>query len=519
MELEKKKIRMFYEKEKITDQMTVEEDCIVPDSLPDAGKIIWKKAFIRMEEIQTEEGRVTLGGQMKVQILYLDDTTQHRLHQMEDSIPFQKTQMLGEQATKENTEVTWKLEDITVSIINSRKIGIHGLISFQFLLSEKRDIEVAEQVHGVADISVQRKNMDLLELRHQKKDVFRIKEGLALPSSKPTITQILWDMMQLRGMEIRPADGKMEIKGELFLFLLYEGENAEIQWLESSVPFHGTLEYAQADPDILYRNEVQMENYTITPENDYDGERRQLLIEAALNLNMHLYEEEHADILKDVYSPVRELIPVREEQKCESLLVKNNFRIKTKGRMKLAAGQPGMLQICSSMGEGNIDEIRITEKGMEIEGAVLVGTLYVSSDEKVPYAVLEDAILFQQTVQIPGLNRESRYHIQSHVEQLSVSMLDRETLEATVTVSVDLFVTEVQEDAYITEIEEQEMDLKKLQELPGITGYIVQPEDTLWSIAKRYYTTPEKICELNQIEEKNIKAGTGLVIVKTVLPN
>ena len=148
MELLKKNIRMFAETEKVTDQITVEEDCIVPDSLPDAGKIVWKKAFIRMEDMQADEGRVTLNGQLRVQILYLDDTTEHGLHQIEDIIPFQKTQMLGEQSTKENTQVIWKLEDITVSMINSRKMGIHGLISFQFTVEESRDVQAVVEIHG-----------------------------------------------------------------------------------------------------------------------------------------------------------------------------------------------------------------------------------------------------------------------------------------------------------------------------------------------------------------------------------
>ena len=78
---------------------------------------------------------------------------------------------------------------------------------------------------------------------------------------------------------------------------------------------------------------------------------------------------------------------------------------------------------------------------------------------------------------------------------------------------------ELHREACMTEVEMQEMDLKKLQDLPGIVGYMVQPEDTLWSIAKQYYTTPEKICELNQIEEKDVRPGMGLVIVKTVLSN
>ena len=91
--------------------------------------------------------------------------------------------------------------------------------------------------------------------------------------------------------------------------------------------------------------------------------------------------------------------------------------------------------------------------------------------------------------------------------------------EAVKSQDVDLFVVELHREACMTEVEMQEMDLKKLQDLPGIVGYMVQPEETLWSIAKQYYTTPEKICELNQIEEKDVRPGMGLVIVKTVLSN
>ena len=77
-----------------------------------------------------------------------------------------------------------------------------------------------------------------------------------------------------------------------------------------------------------------------------------------------------------------------------------------------------------------MDDIQVTEKGLVIEGAVLISTLYVSSDDRVPYAVLEDAIPFQQIVEVPGLNENSRYQVQNYVEQLSVNMLDSETLEA-----------------------------------------------------------------------------------------
>lgn len=518
MELLKKNVRMLHETGKITDQVTVEEDCIVPDTLPDAGKIVWKKAWIKMEDIQIEEQRAQLTGQLMVQVLYLDETKERGMHRLETSIPFQETQMLGEGASKEQTQIQRKVEDITVSLINSRKIGIHALLSFELCTEQSREIPVVVELHGVTDVSVRRKKLELLELKHQKKDIFRIKEEISLPSSKPTIREIIWEHMQLRGMEIRPSEGRLEIKGELFVFLLYEAdeEQGTMQWLESAVPFQGNLEDSAIQSDMISSVQVQLGHGSLELMNDYDGEMRQLSVEAALDLDIRLYGEESVDILQDAYAPTRELLPVREDQNYESLIMKKNFRIKAAGKMRLLTSQPRMLQICSNTGEGNLDDVRIKEQELTIEGAVLIHTLYVSSDDKIPYAVLEDAVPFQQKMEIPDLDENCHIRVQLHLEQLSVSMLDSETTEAKATLAVELFAVKEQQESCITEIEMKEIDLKKLQDLPGIIGYVVQPKDSLWSIAKEYYTTPEKICTLNHIEEKDVKPGLGLVIVKTV---
>ncbi len=521
MDLLKKNIRLLMENGSTTDQMTLEEDCIVPDSLPDASKIVWKKAMLHVEDVQTEDGRISINGQWKVQILYSDDTAEHQIHRLEESIPFQESRAMDGNAGREHTQIGWELEDLTVSLINSRKVSIRGLITFFFRMEESRELQAAVELHGISDVGVRKKELELLELKVCKKDIYRLKESLTLPSSKPTIQTILWSSMQLRGTEVRPENGKLSVRGECFLFLLYksEEEQTKVQWMESALPFQGSLDCPGAEADLISQVDVQMEHYGITVEEDYDGEKRQICAEAALGMQIHLYEEERTDILTDVYSPVKELVPVREDNRYESLVMKKSLRIKASGKGKLTAVQPRMLQICSSMGTVKMDDMRMTEKGLMLEGAVLLQVLYRSSDDKNPYAVLEDAIPFQQLTAMEEGEETYRFHIQNHLEQLSVSMLDSETVELKATVAMELFVVKEQQESFITDIEIKELDLKKIQELPGIVGYIVQPGDTLWSIAKQYYTTPEKICQLNKIEEKEVKPGIGLVIVKTVLSN
>ena len=55
-----------------------------------------------------------------------------------------------------------------------------------------------------------------------------------------------------------------------------------------------------------------------------------------------------------------------------------------------------------------------------------------------------------------------------------------------------------------------------MSELPGITGYVVQKDESLWDIAKRYHTTEEELMRTNGIQAGPLAPGQKLVIVKSV---
>ena len=60
------------------------------------------------------------------------------------------------------------------------------------------------------------------------------------------------------------------------------------------------------------------------------------------------------------------------------------------------------------------------------------------------------------------------------------------------------------------------LDVEKLQELPGIVGYIVQPGDSLWKIAKKFHTTVDNILLTNGLASETVSPGEKLILVKEV---
>jgi LysM repeat protein len=95
-------------------------------------------------------------------------------------------------------------------------------------------------------------------------------------------------------------------------------------------------------------------------------------------------------------------------------------------------------------------------------------------------------------------------------------MADSNEIEVKATVGINVLVMNGQEELIIDKVEEKPLDMKKIHSMPGITVYMVKPKDTLWDIAKRFYTTVDEICSLNELSDENIHPCQPLLLVKKV---
>ena len=95
-------------------------------------------------------------------------------------------------------------------------------------------------------------------------------------------------------------------------------------------------------------------------------------------------------------------------------------------------------------------------------------------------------------------------------------MLDSDEIEVKATMNLNTIVFDKITEQIITDVEVNDIDLDKLQSIPGIIGYVVKPGDSLWKIAKKYYTTVDNILGINDMEDDRIKEGDKLIIMKKV---
>ncbi len=517
VELIKKNIHMNKLKCKSNVQLTLDDYFNVPDVKPDMERIMKEQGEIIIREMKPMNGKLMVKGALRFNLLYISEENARPVHNISGELPFDEMVNMDEACVQDNISVKWELDDFNVSMINSRKISVKAIVSFVFTAEDIYDEETAVSVDGDEGVQYKNKKLDITQIAMCKKDIFRIKDDISLPSGKPNIYEILYYEVELRANQLKLLDNRISIKGELLVFALYTGEEEEkIQYYETEIPFDGMIECNGCKEEMISDIGVCIQTKDVQIKPDDDGEERVLDLEVVLELDIKVYEEEELEILSDIYSVAKELTPIYRDAYYENLLMKNNSKVRVNDRILLEPSNLKILQICNVTGNIRIDEERIAPNGIEVEGIIEAQILYITDDDSKPLGATKGVVPFSHLIEIKEMKDNSNYNIKASLDQISVMMLDGEEIEVKAGINLDTIVFDKITEPIITDIKVEDLDLEKLQQMPSIIGYIVKNQDSLWTIAKKFYTTVDNIKELNQLESELVQRGDKLLLMKKI---
>lgn len=516
MELRKEEIDLLREKCKATSQVTFDMDFNVPDAKPDMGRMIQNKGAVCVEDVRLSEGHANIRGNLCVDILYVAEQEQ-KVYSLSARLPVEEVLNLDGIVSGDKMCLRWEIEDLSVHMIHSRKLNVKAIVTFFAAVEEVYGIRIPVSVKN-EDISVKKEEKQFLNLKVHKKDTMRLKEELTLAANKPNITEILWNHIEVRGMSFRPGEQVLRVKGELNLFVLYTGddEGGSLHWQEYAIPFGKEIECSGSRDGMISQIEAAVVSQSVEVKPDADGEERILVTDVVVELGMKLYEEEKREIILDLYTPVKECILQGKNEILEQLLIKNDSKLRIVDHVEVKETQGKILQICSCQGKVKTDRTRIVKNGIQVDGILLMKILYITGSDEQPFYSMEAMVPFSHVAEVPGIEEKSVYSLQAELEQLSTTMVDSNEIEIRALVSVNAMAVKQEEIFVIDRTEEQPLDMQKLKNMPGIVVYMVKEGDTLWDIAKKYYTTVEEIVEQNGLKSRKAETGQPLLLVKKV---
>ena len=512
-------------------QITLEDDFNVADTKPDMEQLIKTKGNVEMTSIVAEEGKVLLKGVLSFFLLYLTNEDIRPIHSIKGQIPFEETLNAADAVSGKETDCHIELEDCQANMINSRKVSIRAIVSFHCcqenihsypigtdIVSSKASRADMENFPSIDGLYRQFNDFETTQPVMQKKDILRIKDECVLPKGKPNVDTILYHELVPQNLQTRIIDDGIRILGDVRLFVLYipDTDERKLEYLETELPFDSIISCQNCSDDLILDIDFLDLNSSLELKPDEDNENRIFDYECNLRLSLHFYRHTMISYLKDAYSTACSLSLQKQEISLNCLHMKNDAVVRVSDRLHITQESEKIDQICTSIGNVQIDEQEITNDGIALEGVINLEILYLTDNDSHPLATLTGSIPFTHLIEIPDIHPDDNYELQTGVNQISAVMLDHEEVDVKCVIQLSVLVFTLSTQNVIQQISEAPKDLNMLQEMPGLVGYIVDKEESLWDIAKKYNTTIDHIMKLNGLENDKVNAGDKLLLLKEV---
>ena len=516
MELIKENITYGVGSRRLMTQLTFDDDINVSDSNADIRSIIMQTGHVRLEEMRVLGGRIRLAGHLEFSVLY---TSEDRgiLSCIRGDFAFEEMVNYDQGRDGEQVTVLWDMEDLRAQVINSRKMNVKAVVTFSMYPSGMARIQAATGVQDASSPETLSRTEQFAGLKICGKDTLRVKEMFPLPGGKPDVDRIIFQDVQLRNVKTRPENGRLNVSGDLFLFILYRStdEHMPLQWMERQVPVGGDVESPHATDLMLSASCIQLAHTEVAAVEDEDGEMRRITVEAVLQCDLQLYEEQRLELLEDVYVPEMEFDITQPELSMMVLDSCNDSRMKMNLNMQLHAQKP-LIQVVYTGADVKVEDYHPGEDGLVLEGVVSLDVLFQQADQDNPFDARHEDYPFSYTVQLPPGNTDNggRLQIAGSMEQVNAILSGPDEAEIRLTAGFRIVSCRQKPVRVITGIDMKPVPPDKIENMPGIIGYMVKPKDTLWSVARKFYVPLASIREVNSLTGDELKPGQRLLIVK-----
>lgn len=508
MELISEKVSQTIDRAKGRECFTIDSDYVIKDNRLDVGKIVCHNSKVKLDESKLIGDVVWVSGNIEFEVVYISENSNGQIESISDSVLFQEKINAKGVDEEDELRIYLKIEDMTISVINSRKIALRGQVCSEIYSKEENVIEYPMRIN---DDSIKQltEETEVLDLVNEIKDVVRIKKEIVLPKTKPNIYKLLYCVADVRNMEYVRRTDAIETTGELVVFIIYQSEEQELCCFESVENFSETVKTDEKDADIDWIR-FELSNYQIEAENDYDGEPRQLFVEVSMAMDGKIWKQKTIDVMVDLYALDRQLLPVKKEMEIANIKMKNVSKCRVTSQFEKKQSDKNIFHVCSSFGEVFIENIKNTENGIVVSGVLSVRTIAVVDNDLCSIEKQEEKIPFEQYVELGKMTDNIDIEACGKVDQLQVNLLEAREYEVKAVLSIEVLAMEKESRSIISEVEETESDNK--DNLPGLVGYIIQKNERLWDVAKKYNTTIESIMEINDLSSDIIAENDRILI-------
>jgi len=481
----------------------VEQDILVPDTKPDVMKIIQVEAIPFIGNVEVVDSGIRVTGEITYYIIYRA-MDKDKTRGISMTYPFSQTINVPDAKKGMNARVVADVRNIIYSLPNERKVSIKTELLFRYAITDKSDVELIQGITGSEDIETKNSQDVFYNVISTKQEVLDAKEDIVIPENVPGIGEILRVSSNITNTDYKVSYNKILVKGDINVELLYleKGETENIFTYTVTVPFTGMIEFDNISENYRFDIKYVLRNLEIVM-----GDNNMLTISGEVIADAIMFEEKKVDYVNDFYSTNSKL----NYDKSEVAVIKNketvNKQINVKDNIGITDDKNKILAY--NVGLSHLNS-KISGSNLYVDGPLKVMITFENKETGMVDSKIYD-MLVDTTVALGKDVDEDNVEVDITVENKMVTVQNG-NIEANIILNVKAEIENIDKITIIGNIEEENLNP---EEFDSMYMYIVKKGDNLWSIAKKYKTTVDKIANINNIVDENkIDMGQKLLIIR-----
>ena len=274
-------------------------EVIVPDSMPDMGRIVDCCGTVMIRSKEWNGNTAVISGAVQAAALYIPEGG-GELSRVEAYLPFTLRREIGEQEAGGSLLCDCWLRSLDARMLNSRKVLVRANPGFRILALCPKEQMLAQPDNLPEQIQLRQNTYTMLLPVCCGEKSFPINDELTLPESAPGVDKILKSTFSVAIEESKMVGAKAVFKGEICLHLLYQSADGTLHTYNGQMPFS---QYAEME-----RESENGEAWVLTAINDAevdtDGQidSHRLLLTMTLLAQICVIDPVQVTLAEDAYA-------------------------------------------------------------------------------------------------------------------------------------------------------------------------------------------------------------------------
>ena len=497
----------------------------LPGTAAPAERIVWVQGRPQLQSLTTDQDRVYVQGAIDLIMVYVPETLEDEpagLKRVEwpGALPFDThVEVIGAEPEMEadvelkTLACEWSLDGGQYALDVDLIVAVTARVDQVREYAVISDANIAQPARLATDGVMLYPLPPALKFNVDKEITGMLE--LAEEGTSPA-EAVLEMFAEIDVTETEIADGRLAAKGTVNLRVLCQGQDLAVAVREfwQALPFELVFADAAITEGMALETELFCDHEAFVV-NDGKNVRVEMHLQGALLLR----DRQPQQVLTDMEASGGQVEVRRELVAADSFVNSKEQQAVARGLIELTQDLPPIREVLISTAVPHVVDYEVDNDKLVVEGVLDVELYYLAHSEEdakpLFRGVFPEIITFQQTLAVPGLELGMQPRIKVEVLAVKPDLINRETLEAAVTLRFIVDVVEYLEVEAVVEA----VAVEPLEEDPPTLTYVfVQSGDTIWKLSRLYHTTEEAIIKANpslQDDPGALRAGERLYIPRS----